>query len=295
MLRIILLLATNFAVLLLASIVLSLLGVGPWLDAHGINFGPLLIVGALIGFGGAFFSLAISKWIAKRTLGVQVITTPQNETEAWLVATVTREATAAGIRTPEIGIFESPEPNAFATGARRDASLVAVSTGLLARMGRPQAEAVLGHEVTHVANGDMVTLTLIQGVVNTFVFVLSRVIGNLVDKFILRNDGENRGPGIGFFVSTLVAQVFLSFLASMIVMWFSRRREFRADAGGARLGSRDGMIGALETLKRVQNEGLPEQLQAFGIAGPDRVSGLKKLFMSHPPLDERIQALRQGV
>jgi len=294
MLRIILLLATNFAVLLLASIVLSILGVGPWLDAHGINVGPLLVVGAVIGFGGAFFSLAISKWVAKRSMGVEVITTPRNETEAWLVATVTREAAAAGIRTPEVGIFESPEPNAFATGARRDASLVAVSTGLLARMGRPQAEAVLGHEVTHVANGDMVTLTLIQGVVNTFVFVLSRVIGNLVDRLLLNRDGENRGPGIGFFVTTMIAQVFLSFLASMVVMWFSRRREFRADAGGARLGSRDGMIGALETLKRVENEGLPEALQAFGIAGPDRVSGLKRLFMSHPPLDERIAALREG-
>ncbi len=293
MLRIVLLLATNFAVLLLASIVLGVLGVGPWLDAHGINFGPLLVVGAVIGFGGAFFSLAISKWIAKRSLGIKLITNPANDTEAWLVATVRREAQVAGIGMPEVGIFDSPEPNAFATGARRDASLVAVSSGLLARMGRPEAEAVLGHEVTHVANGDMVTLTLIQGVVNTFVFVLSRVIGNLVDRLLSR-DGESRGNGPAFWVSTIVAQLVLSLFASMIVMWFSRRREFRADAGGARLGSRAGMIGALEALKRVAAEGLPDTLQAFGIAGPDRVSGLKRLFMSHPPLEERIAALRQG-
>ena len=293
MLRIFLLLATNFAVLLLASLVLGVLGVGPWLDAHGINFGPLLIFGAVIGFGGAFFSLAISKWIAKRSMGVQVITTPRNDTEAWLVATVRREAAAAGIGMPEVGIFESPEPNAFATGARRNASLVAVSTGLLARMGRPQAEAVLGHEVTHVANGDMVTLTLIQGVVNTFVFVLSRVIGNLVDRLVFRND-EERGQGPGFWITTIVAQLVLSLFATMIVMWFSRRREFRADAGGARLGSREGMIGALEALKRIETGGLPANMQAFGIAGPDRVVGFKRLFMSHPPLEERIAALRQG-
>jgi len=293
MLRIFLLLATNFAVLLLASLVLGVLGVGPWLDAHGINFGPLLIVGAVVGFGGAFFSLAISKWIAKRSMGVEVITTPRDDTEAWLVATVRREAQAAGIGMPEVGIFESPEPNAFATGARRDASLVAVSTGLLARMGRPQAEAVLGHEVTHVANGDMVTLTLIQGVVNTFVFVLSRVIGSLVDRLVFKND-EERGQGPGFWITTIIAQLVLSLFATMIVMWFSRRREFRADAGGARLGSREGMISALEALKRIQSEGLPANLQAFGIAGPDRVVGLKRLFMSHPPLEERIAALRQG-
>jgi heat shock protein HtpX len=291
MLRILLLVVTNFAVLLLASITLSLLGVGPWLTAHGIDYASLIVVGAVIGFGGAFFSLAISKWMAKRTMGVQVITTPRNETEAWLLATVEREASAAGIRPPEVGVFDSPEPNAFATGARRDAALVAVSSGLLARMRRSEAEAVLGHELTHVANGDMVTLTLIQGVVNTFVFVLSRVIGNLVDRVVFRNDDE-RGAGPAFWITTIVAQVILSFLATMVVMWFSRRREFRADAGGARLGGRANMIGALEALKRVQNEGLPANMQAFGVAGPDRVSGLKRLFMSHPPLDERIAALR---
>ncbi len=292
MLRILLLVATNFAVLLLASITLNLLGVGPWLTQHGIQFGPLLVFGAVLGFGGAFFSLAISKWIAKRTMGVQVIVTPRTDQEAWLVETVRREAAAAGIGMPEVGVFDSPEPNAFATGARRDAALVAVSTGLLARMTRPQAEAVLGHEVTHVANGDMITLTLIQGVVNTFVFVFSRVIGNLVDKVI--SGDRDRGPGIAFYVATFVSQIILSFLATMIVMWFSRRREFRADAGGATLGSRPGMIGALEALKRVQNEGLPEGMQALGIAGPDQVSGIKRLFMSHPPLDERIAALQQG-
>ena len=294
MLRIVLLLATNFAVLLLASIVLGLLGVGPWLDARGINVGALLVVGAVIGFGGAFFSLAISKWIARRTLGVRLITTPATDTEAWLLATVRREAAAADIGMPEVGIFDSPEPNAFATGARRNAALVAVSSGLLARMGRTEAEAVLGHEVTHVANGDMVTLTLIQGVVNTFVFVLSRVIGNLVDRLFFRGAGDSRGPGPAFWIATLASQLVLSLFASMIVMWFSRRREFRADAGGARLGSRAGMIGALEALKHIEAGGLPANMQALGIAGPDRVGGFRRLMMSHPPLEERIAVLRQG-
>jgi heat shock protein HtpX len=292
--RVLLLIATNFAVLLLATVVLNLLGVGPWLTAHGVQFGPLLTIGAVIGFGGAFFSLAISKWSAKRMMGVEVIEAPRSDTETWLVATVRRHAEAAGIGMPEVGIFDSPEPNAFATGASRDHALVAVSTGLLARMNRSQAEAVMGHEITHVANGDMVTLTLIQGVVNTFVFVLSRVIGELVDRLVFRRDEDDRGPGIGMFVTTIVAQIVLSFLATMIVMWFSRRREFRADAGGARLAGRGAMIGALEALKRVQSEGLPQGMQAFGIKGPDRLSGLKKLFMSHPPLDERIAALQQA-
>lgn len=291
--RVLLLIATNFAVLLLASVTLNLLGVGPWLTQHGIQFGPLLTIGAVIGFGGAFFSLAISKWQAKHLMGVEVIEAPRNDTETWLVATVRHHAEAAGIGMPEVGIFDSPEPNAFATGASRNHALVAVSTGLLARMSRQQAEAVMGHEITHVANGDMVTLTLIQGVVNTFVFVLSRVIGELADRMLFRRDEDARGPGIGAFVMTIVAQVILSFLATMIVMWFSRRREFRADAGGARLAGRGAMIGALEALKRVQSEGLPAGMQAFGIKGPDRLSGLKKLFMSHPPLDERIAALQQ--
>jgi heat shock protein HtpX len=290
--RVLLLIATNFAVLLLATVVLNLLGVGPWLTAHGIAFGPLLTVGAVIGFG-AFFSLAISKWMAKRTMGVEVIETPRNDTETWLVATVRHHATAAGIGMPEVGIFDSPEPNAFATGASRNHALVAVSTGLLARMSRSQAEAVMGHEVTHVANGDMVTLTLIQGVVNTFVFVLSRVIGELADRLLFRRGDDDRGPGIGMFVMTFVAQIVLSFFASMIVMWFSRRREFRADAGGAQLAGRGAMIGALEALQRVQSEGLPEGMQAFGIKGSDRPGGLKRLLMSHPPLAERIAALQQ--
>ncbi len=292
--RVLLLIATNFAVLLLATVTLNLLGVGPWLNQQGIQFGPLLTIGAVIGFGGAFFSLAISKWSAKHAMGVAVIEAPRNETEAWLVATVQRLAAAAGIGAPEVGLFDSPEPNAFATGASRNHALVAVSTGLLARMSRTQAEAVLGHEITHVANGDMVTLTLIQGVVNTFVFVLSRVIGELADRLLFRRDGESRGPGIGAFVMTLVAQVILSFLATLIVMWFSRRREFRADAGGARLAGRGAMIGALEALKRVQSEGLPARMQAFGIKGPDQISGFKRLFLSHPPLDERITALQQA-
>ena len=290
--RLLLLIATNFAVLLLASVTLNLLGVGPWLTAQGIQIGPLLTIGAVIGFGGAFVSLAISKWSAKQMMGVAVIAAPRNETESWLLATVRRHAEAAGIGMPEVGVFDSPEPNAFATGARRDHALVAVSTGLLARMSRTQAEAVLGHEVTHVANGDMVTLTLIQGVVNTFVFVLSRVIGELVDRVLFRRDAEDRGTGIGVFVTTIVAQIILSFLATMIVMWFSRRREFRADAGGARLAGRGAMIGALEALQRVHSEGLPQAMQAFGIKGPDRLSGLKRLFMSHPPLEERIAALQ---
>jgi heat shock protein HtpX len=291
MLRVVLLLATNLAVLILATVTLNLLGVGPWLNANGIDFGSLLVFGAVLGFGGAFFSLAISKWIAKRTMGVEVITTPRNDTEAWLVETVRRLAAAAGIGNPEVGIFDSPEPNAFATGASRNHALVAVSTGLLARMGRAQAEAVMGHEITHVANGDMVTLTLIQGVVNTFVFVLARVIGSLVDKLVFRNE-QSRGPA--FWITTVIAQMLLSVLAMMIVMWFSRRREFRADAGGARLAGRPAMIGALEALKRVQSEGLPDGMRAFGINGADRVVGLRRLFLSHPPLEARIAALNQA-
>jgi heat shock protein HtpX len=290
--RILLLIATNIAVLLLASITLSLLGVGPWLTAQGIDYGSLLVFGAVIGFGGAFFSLAISKWVAKRTMGVRIIETPANDTEAWLVETVRREAAQANVGMPEVGVFDSPEPNAFATGASRNHALVAISSGLLKRMGRAEAEAVIGHELTHVANGDMVTMTLLQGVVNTFVFVLSRVIGNLVDRVFFRSDRVGSGPA--FFITTIVAQLVLGVLANIIVMWFSRRREFRADAGGAALASRGGMIGALEALERVHSEGLPASLQAFGIKGNDQPSGLQRLFMSHPPLAERIEALRRG-
>jgi heat shock protein HtpX len=291
MLRVLLLIGTNFAVLLLASITLRLLGVEPWLAQNGINFGSLLIFGAVLGFGGAFFSLAISKWVAKKTMGVQVIEQPRNETEAWLVATVKRQAEGAKIKMPEVGIFDSPEPNAFATGPGRNNSLVAVSTGLLQRMTREQAEAVLGHEVGHVANGDMVTLTLIQGVVNTFVFVLARVIGSIVDRVVFRSEN---GHGPAFFITTMIAQVVLSILATMVVMWFSRRREFRADRAGAYLASKPGMIGALEALKRGQEQaaGLPDGMRAFGIRGGEKVSGLKRLFLSHPPLEERIAALQ---
>jgi heat shock protein HtpX len=289
MMRIVLLIATNLAVMLLATVVLQLLGVGPWLTARGLDLGPLIITGAVIGFAGAFVSLALSKWLAKRSMGVVVIETPRNDTETWLLATVRRQAEAAGIGMPEVGIFDSPEPNAFATGASRNHALVAVSSGLLARMSRSEAEAVMGHEITHVSNGDMITMTLIQGVVNTFVFVLSRVIGRFIDRVVFRDED---GRGMGFFISTLIAQIGLSLLASIIVMWFSRRREFRADAGGARLAGNQNMIAALEALRRGDSEGLPDGMQALGIAGGERVGGLKRLFMSHPPLEERIAALR---
>ena len=285
--RILLFVLTNFAILIVASVTLRLLGVEPWLNAQGINFNSLLIFGAVLGFGGAFLSLALSKWMAKRAMGVQVIATPKSEREMWLVETVRRQAQQAGIGMPEVGIFESPTPNAFATGARRNAALVAVSSGLLQRMGRQEVEAVLGHEVSHVANGDMVTLTLIQGVVNTFVFVASRVIGNLVDKVVFRNE---RGYGPAFWITTMIAELVLAFLATMIVMWFSRRREFRADSGGARLAGRMSMVGALEALKRAHSEPLPGKMAAFGITGGIG-QGLKRLFMSHPPIEERIAAL----
>jgi heat shock protein HtpX len=286
--RVLLFLLTNFAILLVASATLRLLGVEPWLNQQGINFQSLLIFGAVLGFGGAFVSLAISKWMAKRMMGVQVIDQPRNEPETWLVETVRRQAQAAGIGMPEIGIFDSPTPNAFATGARRDKALVAVSTGLLQRMNRREVEAVLGHEVSHVANGDMVTLTLIQGVVNTFVFVASRLVGNIVDKVVFRNE---RGHGPAFWITTMVAELVLAFLATMIVMWFSRQREFRADGGGARLAGRQNMISALETLGRGHAEALPDRMAAFGISGGLGL-GLKRLFMSHPPIEERIAALR---
>ncbi len=286
--RILLFVLTNFAILIVASVTLRLLGFEPWLNQQGINFNSLIVFGALLGFGGAFLSLAISKWMAKKMMGVQVIAQPRNEPETWLLETVRRQAQLAGIGVPEVGYFESPEPNAFATGARRNSALVAVSTGLINRMSRSEVEAVLGHEVSHVANGDMVTLTLIQGVVNTFVFVASRLIGNIVDKVVFRNE---RGHGPAFWITTIVAELVLAFLATMVVMWFSRRREFSADAGGARLAGRDNMIGALEALKRSRPAALPDRLAAFGVTG-GMGQGLKKLFMSHPPLDERIAALR---
>jgi heat shock protein HtpX len=286
--RTLLFLLTNFAILLVASATLRLLGVEPWLNEQGINFNSLLIFGAVLGFGGAFLSLAISKWMARRMMGVQLIGQPKNEPETWLLETVRRQAQAAGIGMPEVGYFESPTPNAFATGARRDKALVAVSTGLLQRMSRPEVEAVLGHEVSHVANGDMVTLTLIQGVVNTFVFVASRLIGNIVDRVVFRNE-HGRGPA--FWITTIVAELVLAFLATMVVMWFSRQRVFRADRGGARLAGRQNMIGALEALGRGRTESLPDKMAAFGING-GKGQGIRRLFMSHPPLEERIAALR---
>jgi len=286
--RILLFVLTNFAILIVASVTLRLLGVEPWLDAQGINFNSLLIFGAVLGFSGAFLSLAISKWMAKRMMGVKVIAQPQNEHEVWLVETVRRQAQQAGIGMPEVGYFDSPAPNAFATGARRNNALVAVSTGLLRQLDRSEVEAVLGHEVSHVANGDMVTLTLIQGVVNTFVFVVSRLIGNVVDKVVFRNE---RGHGPAFWITTIIAELVLAFLATMIVMRFSRHREFRADSGGARLAGRMNMIGALEALRRGHSQPLPDKMAAFGIAGGVG-QGLKKLFMSHPPIEERIAALQ---
>jgi len=242
----------------------------------------------VVGFTGSLFSLAISKWTAKRMMGVKVITQPTNSTEAWLVNTVQMQAQQAGIGMPEVGIFNSPEPNAFATGARRDAALVAVSTGLLQNMSQKEAEAVLAHEVSHVANGDMVTLALIQGVVNTFVVFFARIIGHTVDRVIFKTE-EGHGPA--FWVTTIIAEIVLGLFATMIVMWFSRQREFRADTGGARLAGRGAMIGALERLQQRHAGALPDKMAAFGISGA-RVSGLKKLFMTHPPLEERIAALR---
>jgi heat shock protein HtpX len=287
--RVLLFLATNLAIIVVLSIVAQLLGVDRYLAANGGNLGGLLVFAALFGFGGAFISLAISKWMAKRSMGVRVIDQPQTEVERWLVNTVKRQAQTAGIGMPEVGIFDSPEPNAFATGARRDSALVAVSTGLLQRMNQNEVEAVLGHEISHVANGDMVTLTLIQGVVNTFVIFLARIIGNIVDRTVFRSE-DGRGPA--YFISVIVAEIVLGILASMIVMWFSRYREFRADRGGAALSGRDNMIGALQRLKAA-HEPLPAQFAAFGISSGDGPRGFKRLFMSHPPLDERIRALQQ--
>lgn len=291
--RIFLFLMTNIAVLVVLSVVLRLLGVDRILDesGSGLDYEKLLILSAVIGFGGAFISLAISKWMAKRSTGARVIVQPGNETESWLLNTVQRLARDAGIDMPEVAIYDAPDMNAFATGARRNSALVAVSSGLLRNMDRQQVEAVLGHEISHVANGDMVTLALVQGVVNTFVVFLSRIVGHVIDRVILKND---RGHGIGYFVSVLVAQVVLGFLASMIVMWVSRQREFRADSGAATLVGAPGMISALQKLQQNTPASLPEQLQAFGISGT-RTQGWRRLFMSHPPIEERIAALRGEV
>lgn len=289
--RIFFFLVTNMAILVVLSATMRLFGIEPYLTQYGLNYQSLLIFAAVFGMGGAFISLAISKWTAKRFTGARVIESPSNATERWLVETVGRQAREAGIGMPEVAIFDSPDVNAFATGARRDNALVAVSTGLLRTMSQEEAEAVLGHEVSHVANGDMVTLALIQGVVNTFVIFLSRVIGQIVDRVVFKNE---RGHGPAFWITTIVAELVLGILASMVVMWFSRQREFRADAGGARLSSRGNMIAALERLKRGADQPhLPDQLAAFGIAGQIG-QGLKRLLMTHPPLEERIEALRRA-
>lgn len=289
--RIFLYAATNIAILVVLSITLRLLGVDRILNEQGtgLDFNSLLIFSAVLGFSGSLFSLAISKWTAKRMMGVRVIEQPSNPTERWLVETVRRQAQAAGIGMPEVGIFDSRDMNAFATGARRDNALVAVSTGLLAGMSQSEAEAVLAHEVSHVANGDMVTLTLIQGVVNTFVIFLSRVIGYTVDRVVFKTE---RGHGPAFIVTVIIAQLVLGILASMIVMWFSRYREFRADAGGAQLAGRSAMIAALERLRQRHSEPLPDQMAAFGINNSRVAAGIQRLFMTHPPLEERIAALR---
>ncbi len=289
--RILLFLATNLAIILILSVTLRLLGVDSILAQNGtLDLNSLLIFSAVFGFGGSFLSLAISKWMAKRATGAQVITQPSNEMEQWLVDTVARQAKQAGIGMPEVAIYNSPEVNAFATGMSRNKALVAVSTGLLNSMSRDEAEAVMAHEVSHVANGDMVTLALIQGVVNTFVIFFARIIGYFVDRVILKNES---GHGIGFFITSIIAEIILGILASTIVMWFSRQREFRADNGGAALAGREKMIAALERLQLQsgQPSQLPEQMAAFGISG-GLATGLKKLFMTHPPLETRIASLK---
>ena len=283
--RVALFLATNLAVLVLAGIVMSLLGVNP------NQLGGLLVFAAIFGFGGSLISLLTSKWMAKRATGAQVIEQPRNDAERWLVATVQRQAQAAGIGMPEVAVYDAPEINAFATGANRNNALVAVSTGLLRSMNQDEAEAVLGHEVAHVANGDMVTMALLKGVLNTFVIVLARVVGGIVDGFLSGNR-EGGGRGFGYYIIVMVLEVVFGLFATMIAMWFSRRREFRADAGGARLAGRHKMIAALERLALNQGQStLPAQVAAFGIAG-GMGQGLRRLFMSHPPLSERIAALR---
>jgi heat shock protein HtpX len=293
MMRIFLFLATNAAVLVLISIVFQLFGFEGILQANHVdlNLQALLVMSAVIGFGGSFISLALSKFMAKRSMGVQVIEQPRSSSEQWLVETVRRQAREAGIGMPEVGIFNAAEPNAFATGMSRNHALVAVSTGLLQNMNADEVEAVLGHEMTHVSNGDMVTMGLLQGVVNTFVIFLSRVVGHVVDRVVFKTE---RGYGPAYFITSIVAQIFLSILASMIVMWFSRRREFRADAGGASLAGRNKMIGALQALQRAHEpQDLPGEFAAFGISGGLR-AGLGRLFLSHPPLEERIAALQAG-
>jgi heat shock protein HtpX len=288
MMRILLFLATNIAIMIVISIVFSVLGLSGTLDAQGVdlNLNALLVMSAVIGMTGSFISLAMSKWSAKRAMGVQVIEQPQDQNERWLIDVVTRQAQRAGIGMPEVGIFNSPEPNAFATGMTKNSSLVAVSSGLLQSMTADEVEAVIGHEITHVSNGDMVTMALMQGVVNTFVYFFATVIGHVVDRVVFKTE---RGVGPAYYIVQIVAQVVLGILASMLVMWFSRYREFKADAGGANLAGREKMIGALRALQRGHEAPLSGSLAAFGISGG---GGVMRLFMSHPPLEERITALQ---
>ncbi|MBK1717080.1 protease HtpX [Thiocystis violacea] len=293
MMRIMLFLATNVAILIVISVVFRLLGIdGVLLESGGIDMGALLIMAAIIGFSGSLISLFLSKTMAKSGMGVHVIEHPSTPLEQWLMETVARQSERAGIRMPEVGLFDSPDPNAFATGWNRNDALVAVSTGLLRHMSRDEVEAVVGHEISHVANGDMVTLALIQGVVNTFVVFLARIIGHIVDRVILKNE---QGYGVGYFIASIIAELMLSILASMIVMWFSRFREYRADEGGANLTSRRQMANALRALQRVHEpQDLPAgEFAAFGISGKIG-EGFMALFRSHPPLEKRIAALEQG-
>ena len=287
--RIGLFVATNLAVMVLLSLVLSTLE--SVFHVRLGSMGQLIVMAALFGFGGSLISLLLSKWIAKRSTGMHVIEQPANELESWLVGTVRRQAEAAGVKMPEVGIYDAPEINAFATGASRNSSLVAVSTGLLRAMSRDEAEAVLGHEMSHVANGDMVTMALLQGVLNTFVIVLSRVVGRIIDSAI---SGDREGGGLAYFLIVTVLNIVFGMLASIVVMWFSRWREFRADAGGAKLAGKEKMIAALERLGQTYGQNtLPASVQAFGISG-GIAHGLQGLFMSHPPLAVRIQALRNS-
>jgi heat shock protein HtpX len=289
--RIGLFMLTNMAVMLLLTIVIRLLGVDQYMIRQGQNYQALLLFAAVFGMGGSLISLAISKWMAIRSMGCQVIKTPSNATEVWLVDTVTRLAREARIGMPDVAIYGGHEINAFATGMSKNNALVAVSSGLLQQMDRREAEAVLAHEISHVANGDMVTLTLIQGVVNTFVIFFARIIGSIVDRALSGGNEERSGGGIGYFIAVMVAEIFLGIFASMIVMWFSRWREFRADAGGAQLAGRQAMIAALERLRQAHEPAvMPNELRAFGISGG---GGMMRLFMSHPPLEERIEALRR--
>ncbi|MGB5223740.1 MAG: protease HtpX [Arenicellales bacterium] len=291
MLRIGLFLATNFAIMLLISLIFQIFGLEGILAENGVdlNLTALLVMSGVIGFGGSIISLLMSKWLAKRSMKVQIIETPQNQTEQWLLQVVKQQAHQAGIDMPEVGIFDSASPNAFATGANKNNALVAVSTGLLQQMNKDEVEAVLGHEITHVSNGDMITLTLIQGVVNTFVIFFSRILGHFIDRVIMKNE---RGFGIGYYIGSFVGQIVFSLLANIIVSWFSRRREFKADIGGAELAGRNKMINALRRLQQSTNpQPMPDEMAAFGISGAGIV---KELFSTHPPLEIRIKALEAG-